>query len=53
MNPTRLRDIDAYRRTHPYLIVNIQNAHAQCGRFSTLAQALEHAATYRGGIVGV
>lgn len=46
------KQIEAYRRRNPWVLVNLQNAQALSGRFPT-RQLAEQAAQHRGGVVEV
>lgn len=45
----KLRQIDDWIRRNPYRIVNVSNIHQPCGRFPSLAAALDAADAYESG----
>ncbi len=44
---------DNYRRKNPWIIQNMQNSQAMCGRFPSKETAMKAAESYRGGVVEV
>ncbi len=46
-------DLDNYRRNNPWIIQNMQNSQAMCGRFPSKDAAVQAAQSYRGGVVEV
>jgi hypothetical protein len=43
----------AYKAANPWVIFNLQNSGAACGRYPTREAAIEAGTTYRGGVVEV
>lgn len=46
-------DLVRWREANPWIIQNIQNSNALCGRYASRDDAIERAKTYRGGVVSI
>jgi len=49
---TTRSDVERWKAANPYILQNIQNSSALCGRYPTL-EAATHAAIERGGVVAI